>query len=584
MIRPLVCIFLVCGLLIYTNAQPSHKIDSLTQLLDETHEVGKKIDAYLELTEIYHRIDLDTATIYAQRALTLAQEIGSKKHVAAAYFHMGTIAVKRDSLDTAFWSYQKAIDYYRSSENLKRLCDALIIIGNIYLTKGNYPGAMENYMEVNGLLEICNYESVRPHVHNNMANVYFLMGDNKQALAHFSKAHELFERDHDTMNMAITISNLGALYADFDEISTAKKYTLQALGLSKQLAHYRGQVTALAQLANLYNVQNQPDSAIFYLEKALNIHHKIGFEFFGPRSIDLANIHAYMGKAFLLKSDLKNALTHSLKSFDIAMQIKQNQALKDISEQISSIYREKNIVDSSYAFYMLFKAYSDSIISENNIKKLAQIELQFKLGQQAKEKELADKLDQLKQRRKNLIYIIVFGCLLFGIIVFFLLFRLEKAKKTKAEIDRLQLQKELDFKNKELTTHVLYVLKKNEFMLNIAEKLRSVIPQIKVQNKKPIAEIVRELDDGSADTIWEEFELRFQQVHTSFFEKLSKAYPALSSSELRMCALLRLNLSTKEIVSITYQSVKSVEMTRFRLRKKLGLEKDENLISFLNQY
>jgi DNA-binding CsgD family transcriptional regulator len=70
-------------------------------------------------------------------------------------------------------------------------------------------------------------------------------------------------------------------------------------------------------------------------------------------------------------------------------------------------------------------------------------------------------------------------------------------------------------------------------------------------------------------------------VHNDFYDKLNEKFPNLSANEKRLCAFLRLNMSTKEISAITYQSINSITVARSRLRKKLELDSDENLISFL---
>ena len=82
---------------------------------------------------------------------------------------------------------------------------------------------------------------------------------------------------------------------------------------------------------------------------------------------------------------------------------------------------------------------------------------------------------------------------------------------------------------------------------------------------------------------WKEFEVRFQQVHTDFYKKLTNKYPYLTSNDLKLCAFLRLNMSTKEISAITFQSYNTLSTARYRLRKKLGLDDHANLVSFLSQ-
>ena len=73
------------------------------------------------------------------------------------------------------------------------------------------------------------------------------------------------------------------------------------------------------------------------------------------------------------------------------------------------------------------------------------------------------------------------------------------------------------------------------------------------------------------------------EVHEDFYDALNKKFPDLTPNEKRLCAFLRLNMTTKEISAITHQSVQSINMARFRLRKKMNMEHDDNLISFLGQ-
>ncbi|MDE7071815.1 MAG: LuxR C-terminal-related transcriptional regulator, partial [Bacteroidales bacterium] len=83
---------------------------------------------------------------------------------------------------------------------------------------------------------------------------------------------------------------------------------------------------------------------------------------------------------------------------------------------------------------------------------------------------------------------------------------------------------------------------------------------------------------------WQEFESRFERVHISFLKNLQKQYPDLSPTEKRLCAFLRLNMTTKEIANIMHVSSRAVEQSRYRLRKKLGLKKKQDINTFLYQF
>jgi DNA-binding CsgD family transcriptional regulator len=144
----------------------------------------------------------------------------------------------------------------------------------------------------------------------------------------------------------------------------------------------------------------------------------------------------------------------------------------------------------------------------------------------------------------------------------------------------------LEFKNKELALNVMSLLKKNEILSEISKKLINVKNEaVKDETKDAIRRIYKELQKSTDDEIWEEFELRFRQVHSEFYNKLMKRFPDLSPSEQRLCAFLRLNMSSKEISELTGQSLNALETARYRLRKKLGITNSQvNLITFLSKF
>ena len=128
---------------------------------------------------------------------------------------------------------------------------------------------------------------------------------------------------------------------------------------------------------------------------------------------------------------------------------------------------------------------------------------------------------------------------------------------------------------------MMYFMEKNEFITSISKKLIELKPDAKKDNKELIQQIINEIRINSSTKMWEEFEIRFKEVHKDFYSELHKAHPDLTLNEVKICAFLRLNMSTKEISAITHQSVKSINMARFRLRKKLEIDRDENLIVLL---
>jgi DNA-binding NarL/FixJ family response regulator len=154
---------------------------------------------------------------------------------------------------------------------------------------------------------------------------------------------------------------------------------------------------------------------------------------------------------------------------------------------------------------------------------------------------------------------------------------------SKKEIDKLQsekLQTEIDLKNDRLTTTTMLLMNKNEFIQNIRERIETYIK--KDVPKQELNQLVRTIDDNlSNNDSWDQFAYHFDQVHGDYLKKLSESNIQLSPREIKLAAFLRMNMSSKEISSLLNITPRSVELARYRLRKKLMLERDQNLVEYL---
>ncbi|MDQ3015106.1 MAG: hypothetical protein M3R25_00045 [Bacteroidota bacterium] len=159
----------------------------------------------------------------------------------------------------------------------------------------------------------------------------------------------------------------------------------------------------------------------------------------------------------------------------------------------------------------------------------------------------------------------------------------EQSKAALSEIQNEKLEVEIKYKNQELATTTLHLVQKAEILLTVQESLN----QIRKKNKdaavnKEIQHLLNLLNfDVKLDEDWEHFAHHFDQVHVDFLKQLRDHFPQLSASDFKLCAYLRMNLSTKEIAPLLNISVRGVEGSRYRLRKKLNLPNDANLTEFI---
>ncbi len=186
--------------------------------------------------------------------------------------------------------------------------------------------------------------------------------------------------------------------------------------------------------------------------------------------------------------------------------------------------------------------------------------------------------------------IVLFGLYLFRRSIILRIRKKESRIREEKERELIQLRNEklqadLMFKNSELASSTMMLIKKNEFLMKVKEILRHQKEQLGVRYPDKYYEtLVQKIDDNIASQDeWKLFEANFERAHEQFMKILKDNYNDLTPSDLRLCAFLRMNLSSKEIAPLLGISVRGVENHRYRLRKKLNLDSDSNLTDFIIQ-
>lgn len=163
---------------------------------------------------------------------------------------------------------------------------------------------------------------------------------------------------------------------------------------------------------------------------------------------------------------------------------------------------------------------------------------------------------------------------------------IEKREKQINVLEKEKLESELTVKSKELAVSTMTIINKNEILANIKE--------VVIEQKKSLGsqypnkyydKLIRLLDENlSSEKDWAIFETNFDRIHENFFRNLHSKYPELTSNDLRFCAYLRLNLSSKDIAHLMNITSKGVEAARYRLRKKFELQSDKSLSEFMIEF
>lgn len=159
---------------------------------------------------------------------------------------------------------------------------------------------------------------------------------------------------------------------------------------------------------------------------------------------------------------------------------------------------------------------------------------------------------------------------------------LDKAEKELIQLRNEKLEAEISAKNNELASTAMHLVQKSDVIVKIREQV-SKLKNTPVENAADLKQILKTLNqEDKIEDQWQQFSLHFDAVHHNYLAKLKKSFPHLSPNDHKLCAYLKMNLSTKEIAQLMNISVRGVEISRYRLRKKMQVPAGTHLFNFLD--
>jgi tetratricopeptide (TPR) repeat protein len=508
--------------------------------------------------------------------------------------------------DSALYFAGKAMELSRILDDDALLYDIYTQYSWILQISGNYSIAMEYlfaYLEILDNRSKSDSQDLKAmeqylKVYTLIANCYIGLNELDKSLEYYNKSLALCEsirRENPAFDyeskVVVIYSNLGSVYINKWEFDKALQYYRKTLGYLEKGNNPGYLSSAYNNIGIIYKAKMQYDSAFLYYNKALQIR-------LNQQDLrGLAQVYNNIGDCYYQVKDYRKAISTLNDALSLGKKTGALSSQMKAANFLSDAYAKVGDFKNALAMHKLFKQLNDSIINDNNIKRTTQLELQYQFDKKQKEREIEQKIELAIKDRKALVAMLTAGILLLSclvLILFLILFRYRMSRtrliQQNLELERkhLQLEKQhlnedLEVRNKELTTHVMYLLRKNEFLISVSEKLDEIRGSLDPATGKQLQDIIRELKSNVDSTVWEEFEVRFQQVHSDFYQKLNVSFPDLTPNEKKLCAFLHLNMTTKDISGITFQSPKSIQVARTRLRKRLGIDRDENLVSFLQQ-
>ncbi len=296
-----------------------------------------------------------------------------------------------------------------------------------------------------------------------------------------------------------------------------------------------------------------------------------------------------MGELSFEQGNYDNAISYSKQALEVSKKIGIEVGVNRSYENLYKSYKRKNNPSEALKYLEFFKTQNDSIYGQDTRNKVN--ELQTIYETEKKEAAIAlqeEEINTLNEKAKvdKLTKGLYAGGMasalaLFGLSVFGYRQRIRKNKIAREKQEEIYKQ-EIEHKKKELTSQTLHLVQKNTFIQELKENLENLKnspEKFKVEFRRIVMLLKKQ---NASDKDWEVFKSYFSEVHNDFDQKLKTLYPDISEKEIRLAAFLRMNLTTKEIAATLNVLPDSILKSKYRLKKKLELDKDIDLTSFLN--
>lgn len=528
--------------------------------------------AYKNLGKYYdHYHNLDSLRYYFKKSEETYVELKNDKELFKILIAWNRAENLEGDFDTALKLSDKSITIAKQLQNGLMLSDAYQQQSTIYLDRGDYKNAFEQLINASKSLDTLKkkYPLKEAIIKIGMGRTETLRNNYLEAIPYHEDGITIFEDLNNSKWLAISYMELGNTYYDLKNYDKALLNYNKGLKLSREkkwdnfIAPYLGNIGAI------YLDTKQYDKALEYLFNSNKISSKHGS--INNQIIFLNDV----ASAYLGKKDYKTALYNYTKALQLADSIGSIENLSDNYRERAEAYEQSGNYVNAVADYKQFITLNDSIFNTTKAKQIDELKIQYETEKKEQQILLQEKeLDLLKQKSKNenLIRILLIIGLLLSLVGFYAI--QQKLKRNKLEKEKVDA--ELDFKKKELTTHALHLAKKNEVLEGLKQKAQEL--KASTNDTTGYQQLIRTINfDLQDDNNWESFSKYFQEVHKDFNNTVKQKFPEVSPNELRLMALLKMNLSSKEIANILNISQEGIKKARYRLRKKLDITSEDSL-------
>ena len=563
--RLLTIIIFGLNLILLANAQERNSMDGLKSTIDS----------------LFNELKYNEAAPYIDAMGTLVSKANDKYYSVLWEYYEGSCLCVNSNFKDGFAKLNEA------QNNVQKLPDSdkktaldiriKLALSGCFISCDMLSEALVQLQEGIEENERFGDENLQIKLDNNLAALYSLMGKRDESTTIYKKMLQepkLFTRGYFYCNY-----NIANNFTNQNEADSALYYLEK---LQNDMETKQERLLVMKKTGDVYYLKGNNEAAIDYYE---NVIHEIGDD-----TLAFISNYASVTQSY---AELLHHVGREKEALAITENaLKINEVSENISRKANLLHLKSDILSAlgrnqdALASLQEMLVYQDSANRVQNLHEVNQLMVKQEILSMEKEYKHREFVEQLKHSREKMGMFTIIIVLLGIVAIALLLWNRKRILLKNKQIQEESLKFELETRNRELASNVVSLMKKNEVFSEIIGKLDQIKENaVKDETKEALTKVKKEIEKTIDGSFWDEFELRFKNVHSDFYDKLMAQYPNLTSNELRLCAFLKMNLSTKDIASITGQNPRSIDKARERLRTKLGISNDKSvsLASFIQK-
>lgn len=491
-------------------------------------------------------------------------------------------------LKTCIDTLQKGIHTAHTQKRYQEESSYLQKLSHLFLTRiKNFDKTMGCIEQIKQLADKTGNQEFLIDYYNQLGVTYYYEQlDMPKSFEYFKKALELSKKLNIEKNISRTLSNYGLAYLEKENHETALSYFRQAIASYKKEYKKEGTMEFYSNMGVAFIYAQKYDSATYYLDKSLSLAKET------PGLDDDAERLMYLGVFNQEIGNNDKALSYLQDAFKLINSLSSFRSKILVCEGLADAYAGQGLFKEAHDFRNKEKLYRDSL----RVVSLEESSLSYKYKSELDDLKNRNRIQQIENDKESerfqfwVVIAILVIILLTGFVIF-LVFRHRSNQKRlfllneKEKLEKNQVTLELEANEREVAAKSMFLLEKDNLINHISDKLRTTLPKLEGDAYTVVNSLVSELHYSVNNKRWDEFEMRFNKVHPNFIRNLEKKHPKLSNNERKLCSFLLMNMSSKDISTVTGQTVHSINIARSRLRNKLNLvHSGEELGSYLLKF